>query len=66
VRVVPKIRLDVVPGDQDDNRIVECAVHSRSEAIITNDKDLMRMKSYEGIRMMRVHEFMREGPERGW
>ena len=65
VRVVPKIRLDVVPGDQDDNRIVECAVHSRSEAIITNDGDLLRMKRYQGIRMLKVHEFLRQGPARG-
>jgi len=62
--VVPKIKLDVVTSDPDDNRIVECALHSRSEAIITNDGDLLRMKSYEGIRMMKVHEFMRR-PERG-
>ena len=65
VRVVPKIRLDVVPGDPDDNRIVECAVHSRSEAIITNDGDLLRVKSYHGIRMLKVHEFLRQGPARG-
>ena len=32
VRVVPKIKLDAVTSDPDDNRIVECAVHSRSEA----------------------------------
>lgn len=60
VRCVPKIKLEVVPSDPDDNRIVECAVHSRSEAIITHDKDLRRMKEYQGIRMMKVHEFMRE------
>src|SRR5256885_12974264 len=65
VRVVPKIKLDVVKDDPDDNRIVECAVHSRSEAIITNDKDLLRVKSYQGIRMLKVHEFLRQGPARG-
>jgi uncharacterized protein len=65
VRVVPKLRLDVVPADPDDNRIVECAVHSRSEAIITNDKDLLRMGSYQGIKMMKIGEFLREGPQRG-
>ena len=65
VRCVPKIKLNVVKDDEDDNRVVECAVHTRSEAIITNDGDLLRMKSYDGIRMMKVHEFMREGPERG-
>lgn len=65
VRVVPKIRLDVVSSDPDDNRIVECAVHSRSEAIITNDNDLLRMKEYQGIRMVKVLDFLREGPKRG-
>ena len=60
VRCVPKVRLDVVKDDPDDNRILECAVHSRSEAIITHDKDLLRMKSYQGIRMMKVNEFLRE------
>jgi uncharacterized protein len=60
VRCVPKVSLDVVKDDPDDNRILECAVHSRSEAIITHDKDLLRMKSYQGIRMMKVNEFLRE------
>jgi putative PIN family toxin of toxin-antitoxin system len=41
VRVVPKIKLDVVKDDPDDNRIVECAVHSRSEAIVTHDNELL-------------------------
>jgi putative PIN family toxin of toxin-antitoxin system len=63
VRCMPKVRLDVVKDDPDDNRILECAVHSRSEAIITHDKDLLRMKSYHGIAMMKVNEFLRE--ERG-
>jgi predicted nucleic acid-binding protein len=44
VRCVPKVRLDLVKDDPDDNRILECAVHSRSEAIITHDKDLLRIQ----------------------
>ena len=64
-RCVPKVKLEVVKDDPEDNKIVECAVHSRSEAIITNDKDLLRMEEYNGIKMMKVHEFLREGPERG-
>lgn len=59
VRCVPKIKLDVVKADPEDNKIIECAVHSRSEAIITNDGDLLRMKQYDGIRMLKVHEFLR-------
>ena len=66
VRCVPKIKLAVVENDPDDDKIIECAVHSRSEAIVTNDNDLLRMKSYEGIRMVKVHEFLRaqSGPSR--
>src|SRR6266516_2624153 len=55
--VDPKLRLDVVPDDPDDNRVVECAVEAGSEAIITNDKDLLRMKRYHRIKIMRVGEF---------
>jgi uncharacterized protein len=58
VRVVPKIKLHVVKDDPGDDKILECAVHSRSEAIITHDKDLLRMKSYQGIKMMTVIEFL--------
>jgi putative PIN family toxin of toxin-antitoxin system len=61
--VTPTVILEVVKDDPDDNRIVECAVSSRSEAIITNDKDLLRMGVYDGIRMIRVAEFLEE--ERG-
>ena len=64
VRCTPKIKLHVVPADEDDNKIVETAVHSRSEAIITNDKDLLRLKEYQGIRMLTVNEFLRS-PEIG-
>ena len=64
-RVEPKQTLDVVKSDPDDNRIVECAVESGSEAIVTHDKDLLRMKEYQGIRVVKVLDFLREGPERG-
>jgi putative PIN family toxin of toxin-antitoxin system len=58
--VTPTVILDVVKDDPDDDRIVECAASSRSEAINTNDGDLLRMKLYDGIRMMRFGEFLRE------
>ena len=45
----PKITLDVVPDDEDDNRIVECVVAGGANLIVTFDKDLLRLKSYEMI-----------------
>lgn len=47
--VEPKITLNVVPDDEDDNRIVECAVAGNAGLIVTFDKDLLRLKSYETI-----------------
>ena len=58
-RVEPTQTLDVVKDDPDDNRIVECAVESGSVAIITHDNDLLRLRSYQGIKMMTVAEFLR-------
>jgi|SRR5579883_791136 putative PIN family toxin of toxin-antitoxin system len=51
--------LDVVPSDPDDNRIIECAVESASEYIITGDGDLLRIGTCLGIRIIRVSEFLR-------
>ncbi|MCP4425578.1 MAG: putative toxin-antitoxin system toxin component, PIN family [Chloroflexi bacterium] len=47
--VEPTITLDVVPDDETDNRIVECAVVGEAGLIVTFDKDLLRLKSYETI-----------------
>lgn len=47
--VEPDIVLKVVPDDDDDNRIVECAVVGEASLIVTFDKDLLRLKAYETI-----------------
>ncbi len=47
--VEPQFTLQVVPDDDDDNRIVECAVAGESALIVTYDKDLLRLKSYQSI-----------------
>ena len=58
VRVVPTERLHVVPDDEDDNRVLECAVAGECECVVTGDGDLRRMGSYEGIRILRIAEFL--------
>ncbi|NCP16247.1 putative toxin-antitoxin system toxin component, PIN family [bacterium] len=45
--VEPQITLQVVEADEDDNRILECAVTGNASLIVTFDKDLLRLKSYE-------------------
>ena len=59
IRLSPTQVLDVVTDDPDDNRIVECAVASGSDCIVSGDKDLLRMGEYTGINMITVSDFLR-------
>jgi putative PIN family toxin of toxin-antitoxin system len=63
-RVVPTEALDVVKDDPDDNRIVECAVASGSDCIVTGDNHLLRLGEYAGIKMVRVGDFLQQGIQR--
>ena len=53
-------KLKVIAEDPDDDRVLECAVASGSDVIVTGDKDLLRRGEYEGIRIMRAADFLRE------
>lgn len=58
IRVVPTRTINAVPSDPDDNRILECAVESKSDYIVTGDKDLLRLGQFEGIRIVSLPEFL--------
>jgi putative PIN family toxin of toxin-antitoxin system len=51
--------LNVVPGDPKDDHIVAAAVAAKAEAIVTGDKHLLRMGSYEGISMLTPADLLR-------
>lgn len=57
--VVPRFVLDVIPEDPDDNRILECAVAGKADVIVTGDRALRRLRSYEGMPIVRPVDFMR-------
>jgi uncharacterized protein len=58
-RVVrPAVQLNVITEDPDDDRILECAVSAGSDYIVTGDKDLLRLKQYDAIRIVSVAEFL--------
>ena len=56
--VRPAVRLDIIKEDPDDNRILECAVAAGSHYIVTGDKDLLRLGSYDSIRILNVSDFL--------
>lgn len=57
-RVVPHVELDAVPQDRDDNAILECALASKSDYIVTSDKHLLRLKRYGGADILTPSAFL--------
>ena len=55
---VPKEKLMVVKDDPDDNKIIECAVESKSEYIITYDQHLLRISEHNGVKIIKPEEAM--------
>ena len=56
--VAPSVKFRVVAADPDDNRILECAHASKSEYIVTGDKDLLRLREFEGIQIITLADFL--------
>jgi putative PIN family toxin of toxin-antitoxin system len=47
--------------DPNDDMVLECAVVSGAEVIVSGDKDLLVLGSYRGIRIVTPAEFLQEG-----
>lgn len=62
--VVPTETLDDVPGDADDNRVLECAIAADSEVIVSGDAHLLTLGRFRGIEILRVSEFLQRGEDR--
>ncbi|PIN91352.1 putative toxin-antitoxin system toxin component, PIN family [Candidatus Pacearchaeota archaeon CG10_big_fil_rev_8_21_14_0_10_32_14] len=54
--VSPSIKLDIIKDDPDDNIVLECAQESNSEYIITYDKHLLKLKEYQGIKIIKPED----------
>ena len=55
--VAPKRRLRVVKDDP-DNRILECALAGKAQAIVTGDKGLLALRSFEGIPVIALAAYL--------
>jgi len=59
ILVKPRQRLRVVKDDP-DNRILECAIAGRADAIVTGDKALLGLREYQGVRILSLREYLDE------
>jgi putative PIN family toxin of toxin-antitoxin system len=44
--------------DDPDNRILECALHGKADVLVTGDKEMLRLREYEQIRIMSLKEYV--------
>jgi predicted nucleic acid-binding protein len=51
--------LEAVPRDPEDNDVLECALASRAQFIITGDLDLLSLGTFRGIQIVRAADFIR-------
>lgn len=58
--VNPAVRLAVIPYDPADNRVLECAVESDADYIVSGDKHLLRLKTYQNIQIIEPAQFVSE------
>lgn len=57
VSVRPRRRLRVVK-DEPDNRILECAIAGRADAIVTGDRALLALRTYRDVRILSLREYL--------
>src|ERR1035437_4789119 len=58
--VDPDFELNAVPDDPDDNRVLECALAGKADSIVSGDRHLLRMGSFEGIDLVTVRQLDRK------
>ena len=44
--------------DEPDNRILECAVFSNADLIVTGDKEMLRLKEYMGVKIASLRDYL--------
>jgi predicted nucleic acid-binding protein len=47
-----------VVRDPNDDMVVACALEARADYIVTRDKDLLSLGTYEGIRIVTPRQFL--------
>lgn len=55
--VQPGRRLRIVKDDP-DNRILECALAGRADAIVTGDRALLALREFRGVRVVSLRDYL--------
>lgn len=56
--IVPKLNINVC-RDKKDNKFLECAESAKADYLISGDEDLLVLKEYKGILIVRTEKILR-------
>jgi putative PIN family toxin of toxin-antitoxin system len=56
--VIPSLRVQAVQSDPEDNHVIEAALEAGAEFIISGDNHLLKVKEWEGIRVLSPAQFI--------
>jgi len=65
LRFEPQVAVNIIEHDPSDNRILECAVESRSQYIVSEDKDLLRIGQFQGIPIVGSADYLNRASKDG-
>jgi putative PIN family toxin of toxin-antitoxin system len=57
-KVIPGETLNVVAGDRDDNKFIECAVAGEADYIVSGDAHLLSLGQYRSIKLLSPAAFL--------
>lgn len=57
--VEPTEKVGVVTEDPDDNKFLETAIAGDAKVIISQDKHLLKLKEYNGIKIIKPEDFLK-------
>ena len=55
-----KQKVAIIKDDPDDNKVIECAIESSSDYIVTYDRHLLKLKEYKGIKIITPEEILKK------
>jgi len=60
ILIQPKNKVSVIKENDDDNRILECAIEGKAQYLISGDrKHLLPLKEYQGTKILTPSEFLK-------
>lgn len=57
--IIVKSKIDIIKEHPEDNRILEAAIDGKVNYIITYDNHLLKIKEYNGIKIIKPRDFFR-------